>query len=337
MAPRRKKIPDLPEDAFFPLASLRMCRLMTRVSLREDAYEPYPVVKEKVVVDTIVRMLEIGQSTFFFPPPSDRYLGSFRRHVGRTTAENAQYVHPITIPNLPSTGMTRRLIEDAVDSCLLRSNGERLDVVMLDWPDPFDLRYMDALALLQDISRTGKIRENCIGVINFTVSQLKQVLSQGIYIVCNCVELSILKQRTCNRALKLFCSKNNIKLLARNPLADGLLTSRWLGVPEPVHPAISPSYDSIMRSSGGWGIVQECLFCLHSLADKHKATVAQVALRWVLQQGVDAVVFEASSELMGSSTGDDGQDCVSNNNIFQFVLDETDLDALKEISKHSSR
>lgn len=334
---RGKTIPDLPSDAHFSMASLPMCRILTGIALREDAYEPYPVVNEELVVQMMAHLLEIGQSSFFMSPPGDRYVASFRKHVGRSTAEIAQYVYRMSIPQPPPYGLTRRIVEDVVDSCLLRSNGERLDVVVLDWPDSSDLRYMDALALLQDISTTGKLRGDCIGVMNFSVSQLEQALAQEIPIACNCIELSILYQSGCSTAMKHFCSSNNIKLLARNPLADGLLSSRWLGVPEPSRPMSSSPYRSILRSSGGWGIVQECLFCLHSIADKHKANVAQVATRWVLQQGVDAVIFDIAPELVEFSHNDESQNCINNNNIFQFTLDESDLKALQEIQKHSSR
>jgi diketogulonate reductase-like aldo/keto reductase len=96
----------------------------------------------------------------------------------------------------------------------------------------------------------------------------------------------------------------------------------------------SESFASTLRPAGGWGIFQACLFCLVAIADKHNASIAQVATRWVLQQGSDAVIFSVSPDQLGSEAGGEAQDCMHMGNVFLFTLDEEDMDALYQITKH---
>jgi aryl-alcohol dehydrogenase-like predicted oxidoreductase len=328
-----ESFPDLPSEAYFELNSFRLCRVITGLELPGDPDDPYPLVNEPTTMRTMDQLLEIGLSSFFLPPPADRYASSFRSLLGRSLAENAQFIHSAVIPPFGSRRFSVRSIENAIDECLLRAGADRLDLVFLDWKDPVDWHYLDALDHLHELVRKGKIRTDGIGVIDFTLAQLETARSQGISISCNCVELSLVDQRA-NNEVSEYCIANKISLIARNPLANGLLTSRWVGVPEPAPSAAVEKYASMLRRAGGWGIFQGCLFRLHAIADKHNASIAQVATRWVLQQGVDAVVFNVSPDQLGSDAGGEAQDCLHIGNVFLFALDDEDMDSLYQITKH---
>ena len=43
-------------------------------------------------------------------------------------------------------------------------------------------------------------------------------------------------------------------------------------------------YYNMIRSWGGWGLFQELLAALQTVAEKHKVSIPNVAVRWVLEQ-----------------------------------------------------
>jgi aryl-alcohol dehydrogenase-like predicted oxidoreductase len=354
---RRPIVKDLSSDAYVSFNSMRLCRVVTGFYLTEDeASTALQIPNEDAVVRTMDQLLELGQTSFFLPSPTDRYAASLRRLVGRSTAEDVQFIHSIVLgPRLAGfrgsqrSQVSRRAVEDAVDACLLRSGSERLDIVLLEWHDPADSSYLDALYMLTEIAREGKIRASGLGVAGFSILQLQKCEAQGLPVACVCVEFSILDQRPVKSQLLEYCRSKGIFVFARDPLYAGLLSSRWLGVPEP--PLVDPSattapsrlapgtigaakISNLIRCAGGWGIFQECMFCLHALADKHKATIPQVATRWVLER-VDAVIFTVSPVLVGVEDAGEAQDCIRNGNLFTFELDADDVEAIREVAKHS--
>ena len=74
----------------------------------------------------------------------------------------------------------------------------------------------------------------------------------------------------------------------------------------------------MISSWGGWDLFQELLAVLQSIALNHRVSVANVAVRWVLQQPAVGAVIIGSR--LGLSTNTD-----DNARVFDFSLDERDL------------
>ena len=64
--------------------------------------------------------------------------------------------------------------------------------------------------------------------------------------------------------------------------------ARYLGRPEPARAELTTSslgkYLPFIRSFVGWSLFQDLLRCLRTVADRHNVSIANVAVRWVLDR-----------------------------------------------------
>jgi 2,5-diketo-D-gluconate reductase B len=144
----------------------------------------------------------------------------------------------------------------AMETSLRLLKTDYVDLYLIHWPSPsMNLpKVMETLVGLQD---AGHARH--IGVSNFTVSLLKQVIEDiRAPIVCNQVEYHVLLGQ---KKLLDYMPPHGIALTAYCPLARGKLDE---------HPEIA------------------------SIAKKHGASPQQVALKWLLDQDGVAAIPKAS-------------------------------------------
>ena len=90
----------------------------------------------------------------------------------------------------------------------------------------------------------------------------------------------------------LFCREAGVGFISFSPLAQGLLTDRYLGgIPEQSR----MSKGKTLRPDMLTDELLEQLKAWNAEAASHGETLAEMALRWVLQQGVTSVLVGASS------------------------------------------
>jgi enamine deaminase RidA (YjgF/YER057c/UK114 family) len=146
------------------------------------------------------------------------------------------------------------------------------------------------------------------------------LLSSGIEIVSNQVSFSLLDQRAAG-ALSTLCLERGIKLLAYGTLAGGLLTDRYLGQPEPdIHGAGTWSemkYKRFLDVAGGWDALQALLSTLDGIARRHRASIANVASRYILDQPAVGGV------IVGARLGE-SEHIEDNLRLFRLTLDDRD-------------
>ena len=143
---------------------------------------------------------------------------------------------------------SRKGVVTACEKSLRRLNTDYLDMYLLHWMGsvPFE-ETLEALYLLKE---QGKIRD--YGVSNLDIDDLKDFCaadSQGL-----CATNQVLYNLSCREpewAVKPFCEQKGMSMMAYCPLDQGSLLF------EPV---------------------------LQTIADKHNATPAQIALAWLLHQ-----------------------------------------------------
>lgn len=130
-----------------------------------------------------------------------------------------------------------------------------------------------------------------------------------------------------------YCRTQGIGLLCFGCLAGGFLSDRWLGKPVP-NPAAPETwslqkYYRYIEVWGGWHLLQELLQVLREVADRHEASIANVALRWVLQQkGVASVIV--GCRLGHSEHRSDTE------RTLQFELSEVDQSAIEAVLARSN-
>ena len=287
-------------------------------------------VKREQALDDMRAYVEAGITSF---DCADIYtgveelIGEFlRRHrdaMGDGTLPEVQ-VHTKYVPDLamlPTLG--RKDVEAVIDRSLRRLGVERLDLVQFHWWDYAIAGYVEAAFHLETLRQAGKIKH--IGVTNFNVSRLEEILAAGVPVTAHQVQYSMLDRRP-ERGMVELCERQGIALLCYGTVAGGFLSERYLGVSEPTPPFENRSlvkYKLIIDDFGGWGLFQQLLAALASIAARHNVSIASVASRYVLQKrGVAATIVGARHARHLPDTL----------RTFGFTLDRADLNAIERIT-----
>lgn len=278
----------------------------------------------EAVVDELLLLVDAGFDTF---DAGDIYvgveeiLGRLHRRCVRQGRASPVRVHTKFVPDLddlPHIG--RHDVERIIDRSLSRLGVERLDLVQLMWWDYSVPRYVEVASWLDELRRAGKIR--LIGVTNFDVPRLQEIIAAGIPVASHQVQYSLLDRRP-ERGMVELCARHGIQLLVYGSLAGGFLSAKWLGEPPPDAPLANRSlvkYRLIIDEFGGWDRFQSLLGVLADIGSRHGASVANVAVRWVLDRpGVAAAIVGAP----------DARHVRDNLSVFGFQLDARDLAALQ--------
>ena len=219
-------------------------------------------------------------------------------------------------------------MESIIDRSIRRLRVEQLDLVQYYWWDPDGVPgFVETGLWLADLQRAGKIAR--IGVSNFNSEQLAQLLEAGVPLSTNQPQYSPIDQRPESGLIPL-CRARGMVQLCYGTLAGGFLAEDWLGVADPPGPFENRSltkYKLIIDDFGGWGLFQELLRTLQRIGDKYGRTVAQVALRWILdRRNVAAAIVGATSV----------RHIAENTAVFEFALDEDDHAAIAAVCSRRS-
>jgi len=222
-------------------------------------------------------------------------IGAFRTSFP-TLGARVQ-VHTKFVPDLADLAtLDRGYIERLVDRSLARLCVERLDLIQFHWWDYAVPRYVETALELERLVRAGKIAR--IGVTNFDLPRLREMLDAGVPVVAHQLQYSLLDDRPA-AGMAEFCRARGIALLCYGTVAGGFLSERWIGAAEPGAPLANRSlvkYKLIIDDFGGWPLFQELLTVLAGVARRHGTDIATVATRAVLDRpGVAAAIVGATN------------------------------------------
>jgi L-glyceraldehyde 3-phosphate reductase len=189
---------------------------------------------------------------------------------------------------------SRKYLMASLDQSLRRMHLDYVDLFYSHRYDP-NTPMEETLQALVDIVRQGKALY--VGLSNWPLEPLRfahQYLQQrDVPLLIYQGRLNMLDRKPQEEGILDFCAQQGVGFIAFSPLAQGLLTDRYLnGIPQ----------DS--RMSKGKFLKQEMLTpeLLATLqgyqqeAEQHGQTLAEMALAWILQQrGVTSVLIGASS------------------------------------------
>jgi aryl-alcohol dehydrogenase-like predicted oxidoreductase len=322
---------ELPPNSRLQFTSdLGICRIlngMWQVSGAHGAIDP-----ERAVA-SMFDHVDAGFTTFDLADhygPAEDFVGEFRRRFvsrrGRDALANMQaFTKWVPMPS----AMTRAVVEANIDRSLRRMNVASLDLLQFHWWDYSDDRYLDALRHMADLQGAGKIKH--LALTNFDTDHLRTIVDNGIKIVSNQVQYSLIDRRPQIRMAQ-FCRDHGVQLLAYGAVCGGLLSNRFVGAPEPRRPQLDTAslqkYKRMIDAWGGWTLFQQLLVVLDEIARKHSASIANVATRYILDQPAVAGVILGARLGLSAHIED-------NAHAFSVSLDADDLNRIESVLANS--
>ncbi len=172
----------------------------------------------------------------------------------------------------------------AYEESLSKLGLEYLDLFLIHWP--VEGKYSDAWRALETLYKEGRVK--AIGVSNFQIHHLENLMKDAeIKPMINQVEYH---PRLTQKDLKSFCKENNIQLEAWSPLMQGQLLEN----------------------------VE-----LQEIAKKYGKSVAQIILRWDLQNGVITIPKSTKAHRIAE-----------NADVFDFELTEEDMKHIESLNQN---
>ena len=172
----------------------------------------------------------------------------------------------------------------AYETSLIKLGLDYLDLSLIHWP--VEGKYKEAWQALETLYTDEKVK--AIGVSNFQVHHLEDLMKDAeIKPMVNQVEYH---PRLTQQEVKTFCDNNGIQFEAWSPLMQGQLFDNPL---------------------------------LQELAHKYNKTVAQIILRWDLQNGVVTIPKSTKEHRI-----------IENSNLFDFELTTEDIDRISNLNEN---
>jgi 2,5-diketo-D-gluconate reductase A len=190
---------------------------------------------------------------------------------------------------LRNGGHARDLALKSFDATMKALGLEQLDLFLIHWPVPSQGKYVEAWKTLVELKTAGRIRS--IGVSNFNQDHLERIIGEtGETPVVNQIELH---PRFQQRDKRDFHKQHNIIIESWSPLGSGrMLDDATVG----------------------------------AIARKHGKSIAQVIIRWHLQEGLVVIPKTTHRERM-----------LENFDVFGFELDADDMAKISGLDKRDGR
>ncbi len=320
---------SLPSSAYFQFTpDLHICRIlngMWQVSGAHGKIDP------QAALAMMVQYVDAGFTTWDLADhygPAEDLIGEFRRQLKVTRGEQALSQIQAFTKWVPRPGkMTRQIVEDSINISRRRMDMPILDLMQFHWWEYGDRNYLDALKYLAELQQEGKIRH--LALTNFDTEHLQIIVENGIQIVSNQVQYSLVDRRP-EVVMAQFCQQHNIKLFTYGTLCGGFLAEKYLGAKEPgafggLSTVSQRKYKQMIDAWGGWGLFQELLQVLSAIAQKHQVSIANVAVRAILDQpAVGGVIVGARLSI--------SEHLEDNAKVFTFSLDADDYAKIDAVS-----
>ncbi|HLP87172.1 MAG TPA: aldo/keto reductase [Nostocaceae cyanobacterium] len=309
---------------------LKICRIlngMWQVSGGHGRINP------QAAIQSMFQYVDAGFTTWDLADhygPAEDLIGEFRRQLIANRGEESVNSIQAFTKWVPRPGkMTKSIVEENINISLKRMDVPTLDLMQFHWWEYRDHNYLDALKYMAELQTEGKIKH--LALTNFDTEHLQIITEAGIKIVSNQVQFSLVDRRPQVNMIK-FCEQHNIKLFTYGTVCGGLLSEKYVNRREPgnfeLNTASLRKYKNMIDAWGGWELFQQLLATLKKIADKYQVSIANVAVRYILDQPtVGGVIVGAR---LGVS-----EHIADNSQVFNFSLDSEDINAIDLISNQA--
>lgn len=309
---------------------LNICRILNGMWQVSGAHGR---INPNAAIETMFKYVDAGFTTWDLADhygPAEDFIGEFRRQLIATRGEAALSNIQAFTKWVPRPGkMTRKIVEDNINISRRRMGVESLDLMQFHWWEYRDSNYLDALKYMAELQQEGKIKH--LALTNFDTEHLQIILEQGIKIVSNQVQFSLVDRRPEVKMIQL-CEQNNVKLFTYGSVCGGFLSEKYLGKSEPNPMTLETvslrKYKNMIDAWGGWSLFQELLKVLDKIANKHQVSIPNVAVRYILDKPAVAGV------IVGARLGI-AEHIADNTQVFNLTLDREDIAEINSVSQQS--
>lgn len=282
-------------------------------------------------VDAGITAFDCGDVYYGVEERIGRFIERFRRERGVADAAKVA-VHTKYIPAFLQEdelrNHDRKTVVETIDRSLARLKVERLDLVQLHWWNYAIDGNVETALILKELQQAGKIHH--IGGTNYNVAELAKMVDAGVDIVANQIQYSLTDRRA-QHGMEQYCTENNIQLFGYGSIGGGLISGKWLGIPDPGRPTFEnvslDKYYRIIVDFGGWALFQELLQALDVIGRKHGVAIPAVASRYVLDQPAVAAVIQGARH---------DRHLAQNLKLFDFALDAEDRATIDAVLARST-
>jgi aryl-alcohol dehydrogenase-like predicted oxidoreductase len=220
-------------------------------------------------------------------------------------------------------GQSRHHIFNQVDASLKRLQLDHIDLYQLHAFDPLT-PFEESLSALNDLVRSGRVRY--IGLCNMAAWQIMKSLAvsdqKGFAKFVSVQAYYTIAGRDLEREIVPLLQDQKLGLMVWSPLAGGLLSGKYKSAGDK-----GPS--GARRTTFDFPLVDKvrafaCVDAMRPLADRHRVSVAQIALAWILSKPF------VSSVIVGAKTMEQLRDNVAATRV-EFTAEEMKL--LDEVSQ----
>ena len=217
-------------------------------------------------------------------------------------------------------GTSRLAIMREVELSLKRLGTDWIDLYQVHSFDP-TTPLEETMRAMNDLVRQGKVRY--IGLSNYAAWQIAKAdgisRQQGLERFCSVQAYYSLVGRDLEREIIPASVDLGLGILVWSPLAGGFLSGKYTRDGEASGRRVNFDFPPINKERG-YDIVDE----LKKIADEHNASVAQIAIAWLLRRkGVTSVIIGATKE----------KQLLDNIKAVEIVLTDDQMSRLDEVSK----
>ncbi|MUL38174.1 aldo/keto reductase [Gloeocapsopsis dulcis] len=190
---------------------------------------------------------------------------------------------------------------EACDRSLKNLKIDYIDLYQIHWPSgAFNTEIVpieETMSALNQLKQQGKIR--AVGVSNFSRTQLEEAAQYGR--IDSIQPPYSLFWRWVEKDVMPYCVENNISILAYSPLAQGLLTGKF-GRGHKFAPQDNRAKNKLFQGEN-YERAQQALEKLRPIAERHQASLASLAIAWLIAQPQTQAIVGArtAEQAMGNA------------------------------------
>ena len=218
-------------------------------------------------------------------------------------------------------GLSRLHIQRAVEDSLRRMGTDCIDLYQTHFPDA-DTPIEETLRALDDLVRAGKVRY--VGASNYRAWQLVEAewtARTGGLARYDCLQphYNLAHRSDFEPDLEAVCLQHGIGVIPYSPLAGGFLTGKYRPDGPAPDSARAGRIQERYQDERGWAVLE----ALDAVAEAQDASVAQVALAWLLARPA------VTAPIVGANSPAQLQELLP---AVELDLSEAQVDALDEAS-----